>query len=553
MFSNPIAYRELVGLLRERRTMIMLISVTVLFALLVLVRWPSDSVVDLSGSQAREVFAVFAYGLLVAVTLLVPVFPATTIVREKQSGTLALLLNSTLGKNAIYFGKLTGALGFILGLMLVSVPSVTACYVMGGVSLVDEVLMLYLILMIASLQYATFGLFVSTLTGSSDSALRWTFGGVLGLSVLTIAPYWFLQGSENIFGELSNYLRNFSPIPAVTQIVGHSEVGSQGIVVKANLKIGFIVCGIFSSIVFALCTLNRLDWSLFDQARSQGRITDERKTSAKVWRRIMFLVDPQRRKSGIAPFFNPVMVKEFRCRQFGRFHWLMRLVAGCALVSLTLAYAATLGSEEWGVETIGALIVTLQVVLIVILTPGLAAGLISTERESGGWDLLRATPMSASKILRGKLMSVVWTLALILAATLPGYGVMIWIKPVLQQQVIEVLICLVVTSIFTVLLSATVSSFFEKTASASVTTYLILIVVWAGSLLVWLGRDAPFGFTTVENVLRINPMAAALRTIEAPGFEKYDLVPSNWWVMGISSFVLLCILTWQTVRLTRPR
>ena len=553
MFSNPIAYRELVGLLRERRSIVMLVSVTIVFALLVLVRWPSDSIVDLSGEQAREVFSVFAYGLLVAVTLLVPVYPATTIVRETQSGTLALLLNSTLGKNAIYSGKLIGAMGFIFGLMLVSVPSVTACYVMGGVSLVDEVLMLYLVLLIASVQYATFGLFVSTMTSSSDSALRWTFGGVLGLSVLTVAPYSFFQGSQNMLGDISTILRNFSPIPAVTQIVGHVDVGSQGLVVKGNLKIGFIVCGIFTSVVFALLTLKRLNWSLFDQARSQGQITDESDTSTRVFRRLWFLVDPQRRKRGIAPFFNPVMVKEFRCRQFGRFHWLMRLVASCALVSLTLSYATTLGSEEWGVETIGAIIVTLQVVLIVLLTPGIAAGLISSERESGGWDLLRMTPLSASRIVRGKLMSVSLTLLLILMATLPGYAVMIWIKPVLQPQIIEVMICLVITSVFTVLLSATVSSFFEKTASASVTTYLILIVIWAGSLLVWVGRDAPFGFSTVENALRINPMAAALRTIETPGFVQYNLVPANWWVMGIASATLLCVLTWQTLRLTRPR
>jgi ABC-type transport system involved in multi-copper enzyme maturation permease subunit len=533
--------------------MVMLISVAVVFAMLVLVRWPSDSVVDLSGAQAREVFGVFGYGLLVAVILLVPVYPATTIVREKQSGTLALLLNSTLGKNAIYSGKLTGALGFVFGLMLVSIPSVSACYVMGGVSLVDDVVWLYAVLLVASIQYATFGLFVSTMAGSTDSALRWTFGGVLGLSVLTIAPHWFFQGSEGLLGDLSTYLRNLSPVPAVNQIVGQAELASQGIVVRANLKLGFIVCGIISSVVFALLTLKRLNWSLFDRARSQGRITDERKKSTRIWRRLLFLVDPQRRKPGIPPFFNPVMVKEFRCRQFGRIHWLMRLVAGCALISLALAYAATVGSEEWGVETIGALIVSLQVILIVVLTPGIAAGLISSEIESGGWDLLRMTPMSASMIVRGKLMSVGLTLILILMATLPGYAVMIWIKPVLQQQIIQVLICLVATSIFTVLLSATVSSFFEKTASASVTTYLILIVFWAGSLLIWMGRDAPFGFSTVENALRINPMAAALRTIETPGFEKYDLVPSNWWVMGISSIAMLCLLTWQTLRLTRPR
>ena len=49
------------------------------------------------------------------------------------------------------------------------------------------------------------------------------------------------------------------------------------------------------------------------------------------------------------------------------------------------------------------------------------SGLISSERESGGWEILQMTPLSVGVIIRGKLMSVVSTLALILCATLPGY------------------------------------------------------------------------------------------------------------------------------------
>ena len=57
-----------------------------------------------------------------------------------------------------------------------------------------------------------------------------------------------------------------------------------------------------------------------------------------------------------------------------------------------------------------------------LLTPALAAGLISSEVESGGWQLLQMTPLSARKILIGKLASVVWPLLLILVSTLPGYS-----------------------------------------------------------------------------------------------------------------------------------
>ena len=95
---------------------------------------------------------------------------------------------------------------------------------------------------------------------------------------------------------------------------------------------------------------------------------------------------------------NPILVKEFRSRRFGRFHWVLRLVAGCAVLSLGLTYAATAGTLDWGVETIGAIMVMLQAALIVLITPSLTAGLISAERESGGWELLMMTPLSTARI-----------------------------------------------------------------------------------------------------------------------------------------------------------
>lgn len=552
MMANPLMRRELVGLLRTRRSIVMLLAVAVAFSLLIVARWPSDGVTDLTGARSRAVFRVFSYGLLGMVALLVPVFPATSIVTEKRSGTLALLLNSPLSAFAIYAGKASAVLGFAALLLFSTVPAIAACFTLGGVSLAAEIVPLYGVLCLASVQYASWALFVSSMSNNTDGAVRGSYGGVLCMFLLVLIPHYFLQGSEGLTGTLAAYLRCLSPVPGVMEIVGHADVGSHGLINSGSAVGRFVLLGGATSLLFVVLTLRRLNWTIFDQSRSQGTITDDREMSTKVARRLFFLIDPQRRKSGIAWFTNPVMVKEFRCRQFGRLHWLLRLISGCALVSLVLAFAATRGSEAWGVEEIGGIIVSMQVALIVLFTPALASGLISSERESGGWDLLRMTPLSANRIVRGKLISVIFTLVLVLMASLPGYGVMIWIKPVLREQITQVMICLSLGSLFCILLSATVSSFFEKTAPATVASYALLLGLWAGSLLIWLGRDAPFGFRTVEAALSINPMAAALSVIETPGFETYNLIPLNWWLMGIGSAGLLLLLLFRTWRLTKP-
>lgn len=552
MVNNPLIRRELVGLLRTRRAIAMLAAVAVTFSLLIIARWPSDGITDLTGTRSRVVFRVFAYGLMGIVALLVPVFPATAVVIEKRRGTLALLLNSPLSSFSIYVGKMSAVLGFALLLLFSTLPATAACFTLGGVSLKSEIVPLYGMLGLAAVQYATWALFVSTVAATTDGAVRGTYGGVLFMFLLVLIPHYFLQGMEGDLATAAGYLRCLSPVPGVMEVVGHADVASQGLISREDPISRYLLFGSASCVVFAFLTLRRLNWTIFDQSRSQGTITDDRRTSARLLRRLVFLIDPQRRKAGISVLTNPVMVKEFRCRQFGRLHWLLRLISGCALISLGLAFAATLGSEEWGVETIGGIIVSMQVALVVLFTPALASGLISGERESGGWELLRTTPLSAGRIVRGKLISVIFTLALLLMASLPGYGVMIWIKPVLREQIGQVMVCLCIGSLFCVLLSAAVSSFFERTAPATVASYSLLLFLWAGSLLIWLGRDAPFGFTTVQAALSINPMAAALSVIETPGFETYNLIPLNWWLTGGASAFLLIVLLVRTWWLTRP-
>ena len=586
--NNPIINRELIGLLRTKKALAMLVATAAIFAILVVARWPSNSVVGRSGAQSRQVFQLFGYGLLTLMVLMVPVFPATSIVHERIKGTMALLLNSPMRPLQIYFGKLVGVMGFVILLLLMSIPAAAACYVMGGLSFTADISRLYGVLALACLQFTTLGLLVSTYSNSTDSALRMTFGYILIMVVVVLVPNFFFQGTGEVsFGELGTRfvdffgaiasfdvdkitsgfgnalmglvkcigtkLRYFSPIPAVMEILGHADVTNKGLIVALGAPVRYGAYAGLSILFFAYMTIRRLNYSMFDRSRSAGVITDDRSLGQKAVRRAFFLVDPQRRKSGIGPLTNPVMVKEFRCRKFGRSHWLMRIVAATALISLGLTFLTTTASMDWGVETIGGIIVVLQMAIIGLFTPSLAAGLISSELETGGWDLLRMTPMSAMKIVRGKLMSVVWTLLLVLGATLPGYLVMVWIKPSIQGQVIQVMICLTLMSVFAVLLSAAASSLFKRTSTATAVAYGVLLMICAGTLLIWLGRDAPFGHSTVERALSVNPMAAALSVIQTPGFTQYNLIPNNWWITGLMSLLLSIVLVVQTVRLTRPR
>ena len=114
----------------------------------------------------------------------------------------------------------------------------------------------------------------------------------------------------------------------------------------------------------------------------------------------------------------------------------------------------------------------------------------------------------------------------------PGYVVLIALEPEMTGQVLRVLGCLGLTAVFAVLLGAAVSSLYRHTAAATTVAYLALLAVCAGPMLFWLGRDAPFGHRTVEAVLTLNPLAAALYASGNPEFTRYDLLPAHWWLLG---------------------
>jgi len=552
MFSAMLR-RELLTPLRRRRMIVFQIALATLFAVLIALRWPTDGHVAMSGARSQQIFHLFSFGLMATLLLLLPVFPATSIVSEKKRGTLALMLNTPVGPARIYFSKLLAALSLAGMILAMSLPAAGACYSMGGLSLTADIGKVYQLLILVALQYSAIALLVSSYVQSNDSAIRITYGIVLVTAVLSLGPHYFFQGTTGSMALVGEALRCLSPLAALTSLSGVNDIGGQGLITTKDILWQFTVWSLICTAVAAVWTISRLNHRIFDQSRAAGTMSDDRSGAIRLLRRLFFLVDPQKRSRGIPRFLSPVMVKEFRCRRFGRLHWLIRLVSVCAVLSLGLTYATTAGTFDWGVETIGAILVVMQVALIILIAPSLSAGLISVEREHGGWLLLQTTPLSTGRILWGKLLSALLPLLLVLCATMPGYMVMAYIEPGMGLQVRLVLICLALTAVFAMLSSAAVGCLFTRTAPATATAYGVLLAICCLPILVWMGRDAPFGHSVVQSALSFSSIAAAFSVIRMPGFQHYELIPANWWILGIGSVVSLLVLIVRTRRLAKPQ
>ncbi|MFM2216260.1 MAG: hypothetical protein RL240_578 [Planctomycetota bacterium] len=548
IIANPILRRELSTRLRSPKALLAIALVAIISCGLVLMRWPSEATIDLVSQGAVQVFQPVSYAIAIAIMMLIPAFPATAIVSERKRGTLTLLLNSPTKPLSIYLWKLFA--NVLLGILIfsVSLPAIFACYAMGGISISSHILPLLCVLLGMAFQYSALGLWVSSRSQSTDAALRWTYGILLFLVVLSIGPSVLVGKLTGFKATVAQLLTTLSPIPALQQITG-AQGQSQAIGISTGW-VEYLGMSIVTTIGFAIATLLKLDPLLLDRARPAGKVIETKQSS---WlRRLSYLVDPQRRKSGIPFWLNPVMVKEFRTRKFGRLHWLLRLIALGAVVSLLLTVVAATGTVNWGVERIAASMVLMQVGFLLLLGPSLGANLIASEVESGGWQLLRASPISPWRILSGKLLSTFLTLLLLLFATLPGYVMMSYIQPAVGGQVGNVIISLLIATVMVTIISACVSAYSKSSAVATATSYAILLTLFAGTLLVWLGRGNPFGPLVVERTLLFNPAATALSEMKAPGFESYQLTPNGWYVGGIVCLIGFVVLIFRVHRLTRP-
>ena len=318
-----IIQRELAAMLRSWKAVTLQVCFLACLGGLVVLRWPSEAHVDLGGAASRQVFRVFGYGLMIGLMLVSPAFPATSIVRERLQGTLALLLNSPIHPVSLVLGKLVGSLGFVLLLIVLSFPAAAACYAMGGIGLTEQLGGLYLVLGLLAVQYAAIGLLVSSIVRSTDASLRMTYAIILILAIGALGPYHLLKDAAWAGPEVltaASWVRSLSPVPAVMGVLGDAGISSGGAQPTVAETLRFCIVAGAVSVVSLAATVVRLATRPMDRARDSGRITDEQSRKTRIIRRIMFLwfFDPQRRSGLIAPWQNPVMVKEQRCRPLGR-------------------------------------------------------------------------------------------------------------------------------------------------------------------------------------------------------------------------------------------
>ncbi len=182
-FKNPVTMKELRSRMRGRRAFVVLtIYLFVVSGLISLIYIAAVNSTGRSGSASRDIGRIVFSSVVGVQTFLVllvgPAFTAGSISGERERQTFDLLRTTLLSANSFVMGKLLSALSYVLLLIFAAIPLQSIAFLLGGISLL-ELLLSQLILVVAAITMAMFGLYCSAIMRSTMGASVVTFAGIL--------------------------------------------------------------------------------------------------------------------------------------------------------------------------------------------------------------------------------------------------------------------------------------------------------------------------------------------------------------------------------------
>ncbi len=202
---------------------------------------------------------------------------------------------------------------------------------------------------------------------------------------------------------------------------------------------------------------------------------------------------------------TPLIITAYGLMIFGI---LMALIGSLASGSLRL------GSMRGTLDAYIVLI-AVQFLLIVLVSPAMTAGSIAGERERETLELLLVTNTGSFSIAFGKLLESFAFLALLVFSTLPMMCVMLVTGGVSAAQILTAQLYIIVSSFAALSIGLFTSALLKKTVTATIVSYIILLVIGVGTLVLPLISPLPASLQDIySNEAAINQLTLR-QTVDA--------------------------------------
>ena len=389
------------------------------------------SLTDLAKS-GTWVFAVIAYGQVILVCLLAPLFMAAAIGQERAGETLDILLTTPLSNLQIVLGSLAGRLFFVLALLLSGLPLFAVLLIFGGVP-ITSVFLAFAVAGLTTLMVGSVAIALSVFRAGGRKAV---FTFVIVIAAYLVAAYIVDVGLlRRLPGHAANTTTVLTPLhpllvleaslasatyqaPAVEDVAGHAW------------PIRFYLSRPFAT--FALLTVSLSGVLVVASALLLRRIGQGESVWVH-WLKGKLRIGPsgtERVRPAREVGQNPVAWREAKTRgkvasgilaRWGFSALAIALAAGLLLAyhfgklpQVTDAFGQPMASHAVFHTALTSLLL-LEVAVITLVAIYMSAGSVSREREDGTLDLILTTPITPRFYIWGKLQGLVRFLSLLIA------------------------------------------------------------------------------------------------------------------------------------------
>ena len=507
--ANPILLRVVSAGGRRRQHLAIRVAYLSALAVIVVIGviWvqsnagSSASLADLAKS-ATHVFKWLSLIQLFLVCVLAPLFTAAAITQEKDSQTYSILLSTPLTNGQIVLGSLFSRLFFVFVLLIAGIPLFCILMVYGGVT--GDKIALSIILAAAT----------ALLTGSlaiSISVIRVGTGRTIFSFYLAIALYLIAVGSLSSWSGLippeaqpapgrdtsMSWLAAFHPFLALSVVLGETPApvygavahrGFPGSYLLAYPQYSYVVMTVLASVALIVACL-----FFVRRGAKQGEAT--------LFARLFCRSKPEgdgdeRRRRPRSVRLNPIAWREAVTGAAAGGGYLVRytMLAAGMVVAFTLLIYYAQGSVTPAITRAwlyGILATELGVALFIATAT--AATSMTREKESNTMELVLATPLTSSAIIRGKVWGLVNAAGPLLLVPFLTVGLFVlfdlvsgrMFKPagpaVHPETLITLPVLLICFTAFACMLGLQASIKNKKTLGAVFTSMGIVILVFAAT------------------------------------------------------------------------
>lgn len=234
------------------------------------------------------------------------------------------------------------------------------------------------------------------------------------------------------------------------------------------------------------------------------------------------------------PRMNPVYVRGIKSRMRGlRAPILISIFLIIISGIFALVYLTNTGSDYYsyygnvsrpapiGTEIVGQLYLMLTVILfavIALMVPAMNAGVIASEREKQTLDLLLCTPMSARKIIMGKLLSNLTFVLFLLVLVTPLFAIIYLFGALSVWTILKLLLFMIISAYACASVAVFFSGLLKRTSVATILSYVTLLLFVVLTLIIGGVMYSAFymspSITGTENYVpflwKINPVYALI-------------------------------------------